>query len=103
MLKRIAGVNQIDISSLILGLKINSKFKQTSFNWVVQHAHFAIWKSRCMLNFDQNNEEPVIIFKTNIFRSLCRIKTVLKRDMFFRYFEQIAEPSNSTIGFRVKM
>jgi hypothetical protein len=100
-LQRIAEVAHISMSELVLGKNIYQKTRQTCFNFLIQHCQLAIWQSRNDLEKNRQFRNTEDIFATNVFRNLCRIKTVTKAVKFFRYFGYVTQPTNSVIGFRL--
>ena len=101
-LKRIASINEISLSDLILGRKIDNKHAQTAFNFIVQHGQLAVWQSRRNLEMNRGGTVAIDLFKKNIFRNLCRVRFFLKLPRFFAIFENIVEPNESLLGFRLR-
>lgn len=98
-LKRIAGLRYVDMQDLILGRKIGDKYKQTCFNFIVQHCQLAIWTHRYCTENNLVNLSVSDIFHKNLYQNLARVKTVVSDEIFFRYFHYIAGRNSSFFGF----
>ena len=89
----------ITLADLILGLKITPKKYQVGCNFLVQHGQLAIWRSRLNLNQGLGEIDPIEIFKTNVFRNLCRLKTTTIESKFFDIFGKLMRKTNNSVGF----
>jgi hypothetical protein len=100
-LERIAGIGFVTLSDLILGRTIDGKSNQTCFNLIIQHSQLAIWQSRNNMEKNRPLQNTEDVFRTNLFRNPCRVKTVQKREKFFEIFGPITEANDSVMGFRL--
>ena len=104
ILQKISGVARLTNSDFVLGRYINKRQKHICFNFLILHAHLALWKARC--KFEQNSDDPplpYVILKEEVFRNLCRVKTILRSEVFYHTFEDLVSPSSTPIGFRTTL
>ena len=102
LLQRVSKRNHISLADLVLGTNLSNKYDETCFNWIIQNLHYAIWRARCLLEFEDKNTPVRDIFEKQIFRSLCRLKTYLTPEMFYNYFHELTIANSSVIGFQLR-
>lgn len=102
LLVSLGNSQNISLMDLIFGKKVDSTRKFILFNYVIQTAQFAIWKSRNNFEMDKNEIHPVDIYRTVIFRNLCRHKVVMNEDKFFHIFDPLITRTEGTLKFCLK-
>jgi hypothetical protein len=107
LLEKLAERN-VSLVDFIIGLKSRDKYKQTAFNFIIQNAQLSLWQARRNLEYKRHNPQAdydvnaIFLLRTNLFRSLCRIKIYTGETKFFQYFDDLTAPNNSIVGFRLK-
>ena len=99
LLSRISDFRYLELPHLVLGVRLQDKKRQGVFNFVLQHAQLAIWKSRGNLENNLDDIDCMEIFKRNVFRNLCRVKATMRYDAFFDYFDRLVRPTKTISGF----
>ena len=83
ILRLVSNIHSIEKVDLVLGKMFDCKYQTACFNLIVQYAQLALWRARCEYNEGNIDISPPHILKTELFRTLCRLKVYLKEPIFW--------------------